>query len=115
MTDRRWVRIATPDQIPLREGRVAIVAGREIAFFNLGDRFLAIDNRCPHKGGPLADGIVSGESVVCPLHGWRISLVSGQVDRPGGTAACVERYPVQVADGLVLVSLPADTRDGEAA
>ena len=115
MNDRQWVRVTTVDQIPLREGRIAFVAGREIAFFNLGDRVLAIDNHCPHQGGPLADGIVSGESVVCPLHGWRINLASGQVERPGGTASCVKRYPVQIADGVVLVGLPADARDGEAA
>ena len=54
------------------------VGNREIAIFNLGDRFLAVDNRCPHKGGPLADGIVSGTTVVCPLHAWKMSLETGR-------------------------------------
>ena len=118
MTDRDWIRIATIDQIPLREGRLAHVRGREIAIFNLGDRVLAIDNRCPHKGGPLADGIVSGQSVVCPLHAWKIDLATGTVERPAATSACIEPYPVRVIDGMVLLALPAnadDARSGEAA
>jgi phenylpropionate dioxygenase-like ring-hydroxylating dioxygenase large terminal subunit len=68
---KRWTRIALSRDIPLREGRAVKVGDREIAIFNLGDRFLAVDNRCPHKGGPLADGIVSGAAVVCPLHAWK--------------------------------------------
>ena len=57
---------ALGDDIPLREGRAVKVGGREIAIFNLGDRFLAVENRCPHKGGPLADGIVSGADCGLP-------------------------------------------------
>ena len=82
MTDYRWVRLASCDSIPLREGRAVRVAEREIAVFNLGDRFLAVDNECPHRGGPLADGIVSGAAVVCPLHAWKIDLETGCVARP---------------------------------
>ncbi len=115
MSERNWIRITTVDQIPPREGRVATVGSREIAIFNLPDRSLAIDNRCPHKGGPLADGIVSGPSVVCPLHAWKINLEEGTVERPTGTGSCIDRYPVQVIDGTILVSLPAGTRNGEAA
>ncbi len=59
----RWIRIAPCESIPPREGRAALVDGREIAIFNLGDRFLAVDNRCPHQSGPLCDGIVAGETV----------------------------------------------------
>ena len=57
---RQWVRITACENIPPREGRAAMAGDREIALFNLGDRFLAVDNRCPHQGGPLADGIVAG-------------------------------------------------------
>ncbi len=79
MNDRRWIRITATGNIPLREGRAITLGTREIAVFNLGDRFLAIDNRCPHEGGPLCDGIVTGTSVVCPLHAWKISLETGAV------------------------------------
>jgi nitrite reductase/ring-hydroxylating ferredoxin subunit len=65
----KWIRVAYCEDIPMREGREVAIGNRSVAVFHLGDKFLAVDNRCPHRGGPLADGIVSGESVVCPLHG----------------------------------------------
>jgi nitrite reductase (NADH) small subunit len=109
MTTHRWVRIAASDDIPPREGRAVLLDGRELAIFNLGDRFLATDNRCPHKGGPLCDGIVTGSSVVCPLHAWKINLASGTIERPAGAADhCVATYPTRVDDGIVIVGLPAD-------
>ena len=103
----RWIRVTACDNIPLREGRAVIVGGREIALFNLGDRFLATDNRCPHQGGPLCDGIVTGDAVVCPLHAWKISLASGRVERPAGaTDRCVRTFATRVENGLVLIELP---------
>jgi nitrite reductase (NADH) small subunit len=112
MNQRFWVWVAPADDIPPREGRVVSLAGREIAIFNLGGRFLATDNRCPHRGGPLADGIVSGAAIVCPLHGWRIGLACGRVERPAGTEACIETYPVRVDRGIVVIGLPAPAADG---
>lgn len=79
---------------------------REIALFNLGDRFLAVGSRCPHQGGPLADGIVAGASVVCPLHTWKIDLESGCVERPAGSTACIATYATRVEAGVVMVELP---------
>ena len=70
MNEYRWVRLTPCDNIPPREGREVVVGGRHIAVFNLGGRFFATDNRCPHKGGPLCDGIITGAAVVCPLHAW---------------------------------------------
>jgi nitrite reductase (NADH) small subunit len=90
----------------LREGRSVRIGDHEIAIFNLGDRFAAIDNDCPHRGGPMCDGIVSGSTVVCPLHGWKISLDSGAVLRPE-VCVRVETYPVRVMDGTIAVQLPA--------
>jgi Rieske [2Fe-2S] domain len=63
-----WVRIIAAENIPPREGRAVRVGGLQLAIFNTGDGFLAIENRCPHGGGPLADGIVGGTTVTCPLH-----------------------------------------------
>jgi nitrite reductase [NAD(P)H] small subunit len=103
----KWTRVTTSDNIPPREGRAVSVAGREIAIFNLGDRFLAVDNQCPHKAGPLADGIVTGASVVCPLHTWKISLVDGRVERPSGSGDyAVTTYPTRVDEGIVVVGVP---------
>jgi nitrite reductase (NADH) small subunit len=107
MNAPRWIRVATTDSIPLREGRAASIGEREIALFNLGERFLAIDNRCPHRGGPLADGIVASAAVVCPLHAWKVCLESGAVRRPADTAACIRTYPTKVESDIVWVEVPS--------
>jgi nitrite reductase (NADH) small subunit len=114
MTEHLWVRVATAESLPVREGRAVRIAGREIALFNLGDRVLAMVNRCPHQSGPLCDGILTGTSVVCPLHAWRVNLISGRVERPGAPAlSCVETFPVRVLDGVVSVGLsPMSGSDG---
>ncbi|OLB17434.1 MAG: hypothetical protein AUH16_10905 [Acidobacteria bacterium 13_2_20CM_57_7] len=82
MSNKQWVRITPVQNIPLREGRSVNISGRDIAIFNLGDRLFAVDGRCPHKGGPLAEGIVTGNTVVCPLHAWKIDLETGSVTTP---------------------------------
>jgi nitrite reductase (NADH) small subunit len=121
MNTRRWVRISPTSHIPPREGRVVTLGAREIAVFNVGGaagEFLAVDNRCPHRGGPLADGIVAGHAVVCPLHAWKINLTTGAVERPTGRDTCVERYPVRVDNGVIVLGLPltdGDTAEGAAA
>ena len=104
-----WVRVAYCEDIPLREGRAVIIDGCEIAVFNLGDQFLAVDNRCPHRGGPLADGIITGESVVCPLHGWKIDLQNGNVQRPTESLACVKTFRTRVEAGTLLLELTSET------
>ncbi len=103
---RHWIRVGTCDQIPPRQGRSVAIGDRELAIFNLGDRFFATDNRCPHKGGPLCDGIVTGVSAVCPLHAWKINLADGRVERPQSAEHCVATYAVRVDDGVIAVSVP---------
>jgi nitrite reductase (NADH) small subunit len=111
-----WIRVGHQADIPPREGRVVDVGGSEIAIFNLGGRFVALANRCPHRGGPLADGILTGTAVVCPLHGWKVDLQQGCVERPAGEAACVETYAVRVEQDTIAVQVPAMvTAGGEAA
>ena len=104
MTEK-WVRITNSENIPLREGRVVKVSGIEIAIFNLGDRFLAVRNRCPHQGGPLADGIISGTTVVCPLHAWKVELGSGAVVRPTDSGHCVRVFQTRVDGGVVMLNI----------
>ena len=105
MNEMKWLRITHSDNIPLRQGRSLHVAGHDVAIFNLGDRFLAIDNRCPHNQGPLCDGIVSGTTVVCPLHAWKIDLAHGQVTNRPEENPCVNTYATAVRDGVVLLEL----------
>ena len=107
MTEHHWVRVTACLNIPPREGRAVLIGERELALFNLGDRFMATDNRCPHRGGPLCDGIVTGTSVVCPLHAWKVDLATGAVERPAtANAHCVATYPTRVEDGVVMIGLP---------
>lgn len=101
-----WIRITGTENIPPREGRAVNLGSRSLAVFNLGDRFVAIDNRCPHSGGPLADGIVGGATVTCPLHNWRVCLESGAVTKPcDATPHQVRTYPVKVESGILLLAL----------
>ena len=100
-----WIRVTRAENIPLREGRSVRIGDDEIAIFNLGDdRYVAVDNACPHRGGPLCDGIVSGDAVVYPLHGWKISLETGNVMKPD-VCVRVETYPVSVRDGVVCLQI----------
>ena len=116
MNTTHWIRVTPIENVPPREGRAVLIGDREIALFNLGsstepgarDQFLATDNQCPHKGGPLCDGIVTGSSVVCPLHAWKVNLETGQVERPAhGKDHCVTTYPTRIEGGVVLIGLPA--------
>lgn len=109
--DTRWFRIATADRFPLREGRAVEVASRQLAIFNLGDRFVAVENKCPHKSGPLADGIVSGTTIVCPLHSWKFDLVAGNSVNHAESGACLNLFPVRVEEGIVAVNLPAASEE----
>lgn len=102
----RWIRTARCEDIPLREARCVRLGGRDIAIFNLGDRFLAVDNRCPHKAGPLSEGIVSGATVVCPLHTLKVSLETGQVLNSPTVLQCVETFRTRVEDGVVFLEFP---------
>src|SRR5258708_4011476 len=106
--DKKWVRVTQCENIPLREGRAVKFGDLEIAIFNLGDRFLAIDNRCPHKGGPLSEGIVSDNTIVCPLHAWKIDLETGTAANQASPAPCVETYRIRVEDGVLLLELPLE-------
>jgi nitrite reductase (NADH) small subunit len=101
-----WTRITPADSIPAREGRALKLGSLSLAIFNTGDRYLTVENRCPHAGGPLADGIVGGTTVTCPLHNWRICLESGQLERPCNDAAGgVRTFATKVEDGIVLIAL----------
>lgn len=105
----KWMRVTPAENIPPHEGRSVQVGGVELAIFNLKDRFVAIENRCPHQGGPLCDGIVSGATVVCPLHGWRFDLDSGAAIR-ASVPACVATFPTRVEDGIILVDVAGGYR-----
>ena len=106
--------LPTARNIPLREGRAVKIAGQaDIAVFNLGGRFLAVDNHCPHQGGPLADGIVSGSTVVCPLHAWKLSLETGRGVTGPSASSCVETFRTRVDRGTVFLEMSAEAKKAE--
>jgi len=98
------------EAIPRRGARVLHARGRAIALFRTtDDRVYALEDRCPHKGGPLSQGIVHGHCVTCPLHDWIIDLESGEATGPdeGATA----RFPVRIEDGRILVAVDPEATD----
>jgi len=99
-----WIEVCKLDEIPPSQARTVQAGDTMVAVFRLtDDRVKAVENRCPHKQGPLAEGIISGDDILCPLHNWRISLDSGEVAAPD--EGCVKTYPVKVENGQVFLSL----------
>ena len=97
-------RVASVDDLKPGTGRELIADDRVIALFRVGDEFYAMDGVCPHAGGPLGKGYVSGNRVTCPWHGWQFDVTSGQhCLNPRLTQAS---YPVQIEGDDVLVELP---------
>lgn len=99
-----WTLIGHKEELTKRMPRVFVKEGIEIGVFLLSDdRILAIENRCPHKKGPLSEGIVSDHFVFCPLHNWKINLEDGQVQKPD--RGCVKTYPVKVREDQIWIAL----------
>ena len=102
------VRVCRLDELPRDAITAREVDSRLLALARRGDQVFAFFNACPHKGGPLCDGIVAGDTVVCPLHAYKVSLTSGRVERPSGIAACVRTYETRVENGIVMLRLDAE-------
>ena len=99
-----WTRICELEEIPALGARVLRAASEDIAVFRSDrDEVFALHDRCPHKGGPLSQGIVHGAAVTCPLHNWRIDLRSGAALAPD--RGCARAFPVKLVDGWVLIAL----------
>ncbi|MDJ1156994.1 nitrite reductase small subunit NirD [Chelatococcus sp. SYSU_G07232] len=99
-----WVDIGPVDAIPKRGARTVRTPRREIAVFRTADdEIFALENRCPHRGGPLSEGIVHGRKVACPLHNWIIDLESGSAT--GADEGCADMIPVKVENGRVYLEL----------
>jgi nitrite reductase (NADH) small subunit len=102
MTD--WIDISPLDAVPQRGARLVKTVHGCVAIFRTGaDEVFALDNACPHKNGPLAEGIVHGNSVTCPLHNWVISLETGLVQGPD--EGSVATYPARVEAGRILLDV----------
>ncbi|WP_110928797.1 nitrite reductase small subunit NirD [Bacillus massiliglaciei] len=98
------VKVGDARDMPRNLGKTVKIGSLEIALFHLvNGEFRAIENRCPHKGGVLVEGIVSGEYVFCPMHDWKISVMDGQVQKPDN--GCVKTFPVEVEGNDIYILL----------
>lgn len=104
MSNQNWKRICELSEIPVLGSRVVKSAAGDIAVFrNAEDEVFAVHDKCPHKGGPLSQGIVHGKVVTCPLHSWKIGLDSGEAQAPD--VGCTKKFDVKVDNGMVMLSL----------
>ena len=97
-----FVDIGSLDDIPAQGARLVKTAQGCVAVFRTADdRVFALEDQCPHKGGPLSEGIVHGTSVTCPLHNWVFDMNTGQAQ--GADQGMVRTYPVKVQEGRILI------------
>ena len=101
----QWIEIVALEQIPLLGARVVKAPNMNIAVFRgSNNQVYAIRDACPHKNGPLSQGIMHGNTVTCPLHNWKIDLTNGQALAPD--EGCTNIFAVKVENGMVYLQLP---------
>jgi nitrite reductase (NADH) small subunit len=104
-----WRDIGALDDIPRLGARVVATPTGNVAVFRTsGDAVYALDDRCPHKNGPLSQGIVHGGAVTCPLHNWIVDLATGEAAEPD--RGCVRTVPARLENGRIVLMLPASHR-----
>jgi len=97
-----FVPVATLDEMPPGSRKLVVVGNREIALFNVAGALFAIENTCPHQGGPLVEGWLEGTIVTCPWHAWCFDLRNGKMTL--GDFASVDTFDVQVEGAVVSIS-----------
>lgn len=102
-----WIAVGSLDDIPRLGARVVSTGQGDIAIFRTAaDEVFALRDQCPHKGGPLSQGIVHGRRVACPLHDWNIHLDTGAAVAPD--EGCAARFPVKIDGSTIMLSLTPD-------
>ena len=102
--NENWIEVGILDDIPRLGARVVRTHSGDIAVFRTAeDEVFALRDKCPHKGGPLSQGIVHGTRVACPLHDWKIHLDSGEAVAPD--EGCAASYPVKLEKDMIYLSL----------
>lgn len=108
---RSWMHVGCIDDIPRRGARCVRNGALTIALFRTADdRVFALEDKCPHRGGSLAQGIVHDDCVTCPLHNWVISLKSGTAQ--GADEGRTATYPVQIRDGRIFLDISFNQPSG---
>jgi len=98
-----FVKVASTGDLKPGENKVVYVNGTEVALFNVDGEFFAISNTCLHRGGPLGEGFLEGDTVTCPWHGWRFNVKTGV--SPVVPTAKVQTYQVKIEGNDVMVSV----------
>ncbi|MCW9024950.1 MAG: nitrite reductase small subunit NirD [Gammaproteobacteria bacterium] len=102
-----WIEVGVINDIPVQGARVVNTDEGDIAIFRtVDDEIFALRDKCPHKGGPLSQGIVHGKKVACPLHNWNISLDTGIAVAPD--EGCAARYPIKIEENTIYLSLNSE-------
>jgi nitrite reductase (NADH) small subunit/3-phenylpropionate/trans-cinnamate dioxygenase ferredoxin subunit len=97
----KFISVATVESLPSGQGRTVEVKGRRFAVYNLDGQFYAIDDTCPHRGGPLGAGTLEDGRVFCPLHGWSFDLKTGACH--SNPEMPVNSYPTRIENGAVQI------------
>ncbi len=100
-----FVTVATPDEIPPGERLLFTVGDIDIVLFNIGGQYFAMEDRCTHDDGPIGEGRLEGYAIICPRHGARFDVRTGQVLAPPAPAP-VPVFPVRVQDQAIQVGIP---------
>jgi nitrite reductase (NADH) small subunit len=98
-----FVKVAEEAELSPGQGMVVEADSRELALFNVDGEFFCIDNECPHRDGPLGEGELEDDTVICPWHAWQINVKTGEVLYNPGT--CVATHACKVEDGAILVEV----------
>jgi nitrite reductase/ring-hydroxylating ferredoxin subunit len=102
----KFITVAKTQDVPPGTGQTVEVRGVWIALFNVDGSFFAVDNTCPHAGGPIGEGSLSGDVVTCPWHGWQFNFRTGErLRNPNFAVACC---PVRVEGEQIQIALPPD-------
>src|SRR3954471_18419556 len=112
MADENWVDVGAADELSNTSLKRIGTRNREFAISFKDGRFGVVSNACNHVGGPLGDGRLDGDYIVCPWHNWKFHRCSG-LGEPGFEEDAVPAYPVKVENGRVLVNLAAGTKRGK--
>ena len=103
----QWIEITPLKDIPVLGSRIVETEDTNIAVFRgSDDQVYAVKDACPHKQGPLSQGIMHDGTVTCPLHNWKINLTNGEAQGPD--SGCVNVYPIKVEDGQVFLKLQSE-------
>ena len=100
----QWIDVGAVTDVPLRGARRVPTPTGDVAVFRTGDgRVFALKDSCPHKAGPLSQGLVHGHAVTCPLHSWNIDLTTGEALGADRGKGCTPVVPLEVRDGRILL------------